>query len=106
MPPTRFPAKTISPRRSAAGVFTTRRNAASSARSGSVWNIGRSCVGNGDRSEGKAEAGMGMQQNFFLAVTLAAAVSTTALGQTPAPAVGSAGNGRQNAAAVPDFSGL
>jgi hypothetical protein len=46
-----------------------------------------------------------MQQNFFLAVKLAVAASTTVLGQTPAPAVGSAGNGRQNAAAIPDFSG-
>jgi hypothetical protein len=48
---------------------------------------------------------MGIQQNFFLAVTLAAAASTTALGQTPTPTVGSVGNGKQNAAAVPDFSG-
>jgi len=48
---------------------------------------------------------MGMQQHFFLAVTLAAAASTTVLGRTPEPAVGSAGNGTQSAA-VPDFSGL
>src|SRR5882724_3139670 len=36
------PARTISPRRSAAGSSTTRRSAASSVRSGSGWSIGRS----------------------------------------------------------------
>jgi len=47
-----------------------------------------------------------MQRNFFLLAILAASASTTALGQTQTPAVGSAGNDTQSAAAVPDFSGL
>src|SRR5436190_19339326 len=43
-----FPARTISRRHSAGGNSTIRRNAASSAKSGSGWTIGPSCGRSGD----------------------------------------------------------
>ncbi len=43
-----------------------------------------------------------MRRGWVLAVTLAAAASTMALGQTPTPA----GNGTPSAAAIPDFGGV
>jgi len=46
------------------------------------------------------------QRDFPLLVTLMAAVATPALGQTVAPAVGSATSGTQSAASIPDFSGI
>ena len=46
----RFPARTISPRRSAGRNSTIRPSAASSARSGSGWTIGRSCAKSGNGS--------------------------------------------------------
>ena len=43
---------------------------------------------------------------FRLLVTLAAAVATSALGQTLMPTVGPASSGTQGAASIPDFSGV
>src|ERR1700730_17968646 len=51
---TRSPPRTIAPRRSAASASTTRRSAASNARSGSGWNTGRSCGGRGSGSNASA----------------------------------------------------
>jgi hypothetical protein len=48
---------------------------------------------------------MNSRRDFLLAMTLAGAVAAPALGQTTAPAVGSAGSGTQGAASGPDFSG-
>jgi len=48
---------------------------------------------------------MNLRLHFVLVVALAGAVATPALGQTAAPAAGSAGNGTQSAASIPDFSG-
>jgi hypothetical protein len=48
----------------------------------------------------------GQRRDFLLLMTLAAAAATPALGQTPVPAVGPAGNGMQSAASIPDFSGI
>src|ERR1700678_2347494 len=50
----------------------------------------------------RREAGMIMRRGWVLAVTLAAAASTMALGQTPTPA----GNGTPSGAAIPDFGGV
>jgi hypothetical protein len=46
------------------------------------------------------------RRDFLLLVTLAAAATTPALGQTVAPAVGQANSGTQVAASIPDFSGI
>jgi hypothetical protein len=46
------------------------------------------------------------QRDFLLLMTLTAAATTPASGQTVAPAVGSATSGVQSAASVPDFSGI
>jgi len=46
------------------------------------------------------------RRDFLLLVTLASAVATPALGQTVAPALGSANSGTQAAASIPDFSGI
>src|SRR5215470_16844873 len=46
---------------------------------------------------------MNIRPQFLLAMTLAGAVATPALAQTPAPAAGSR---TQSAASIPDFSGL
>jgi hypothetical protein len=43
---------------------------------------------------------------FALSVALAAAAAMPAWGQTPEPAVGPANSGTQNAASIPDFSGI
>ena len=47
-----------------------------------------------------------MHQQDCLAMMLVAAVSTSALGQTLAPTVGSANGGGRNATSIPDFSGI
>jgi hypothetical protein len=49
---------------------------------------------------------MNVQRDFLLLVTLAAAAATPAVGQTVAPAVGPASSGSQDAASIPDFSGV
>src|SRR5262245_21741949 len=49
-PPTPSPARTTSPKRWGASGSTTRPSAASSARSGNGWTIGRSCGGRGEGS--------------------------------------------------------
>jgi hypothetical protein len=49
---------------------------------------------------------MNAQRNFLLVVTLAAAAGQPSLGQEVAPAVGQANSGTQNAATIPEFSGI
>jgi hypothetical protein len=49
---------------------------------------------------------MNGQQNFLLCVTLAAALATSALGQTAAPEIAPANRSAQSNASVPDFSGI
>src|SRR5260370_9131562 len=49
---------------------------------------------------------MNLRPRFLLAMTLAGAVATPALAQTPAPAAGSSGSRTQSTASIPDFSGL
>jgi hypothetical protein len=46
------------------------------------------------------------RRDFLLLVTLVAAEATPALAQTVGPAVGPAAIGKQNAASIPDFSGI
>jgi hypothetical protein len=48
---------------------------------------------------------MNSQRDFLLMAALAGAIAAPALGQTPAASIGSAGNGAQGAASIPDFSG-
>src|SRR5262249_15937317 len=47
-----------------------------------------------------------LQRDFFLSVTLAAAMTTPACTQTTAPAVGPVAVGTPNTAFIPDFSGI
>ena len=55
--------------------------------------------------DSEREANMKAHRNFLLAVTLAAAAGTPAVGQKALPAV-PASTVTQGAAAVPDFSGI
>src|SRR5580704_18494629 len=57
------------------------------------------------RNAMKREESMSLQRLHFLAVvTLAAAATSAALGQTAAPGFGPAGSGSQTQAPIPDFS--
>jgi hypothetical protein len=47
-----------------------------------------------------------LRWDFLLSVTLAAAAAAPALGQDVTPAVGPAIGGTQDAASIPDFSGI
>jgi hypothetical protein len=49
---------------------------------------------------------MHRQRDFLLLVTVAAATTAPALGQTVAPAVGPSNSATQGAPSVPDFSGI
>jgi hypothetical protein len=49
---------------------------------------------------------MSVQRRDFVLLAILAAVATPAVGQTVAPAVGPAGSGTQDAASIPDFSGI
>jgi hypothetical protein len=46
------------------------------------------------------------REDFLLLVTLAAAVATPALGQTPIPAIGQTGSSTKGDVSIPDFSGI
>ena len=48
---------------------------------------------------------LGVQRDFLLVVTLAAATATPVFGQSTAPALGSANSGRESGASIPDISG-
>jgi hypothetical protein len=54
----------------------------------------------------KGIGGMRRQRDFLLLVTLAATAATPALGQNVSPAIGPASRGMQQAASIPNFSGV
>jgi hypothetical protein len=48
---------------------------------------------------------LGVQRDFLLVVTLAAATATPVFGQSTAPTLGSANSGKESGASIPDISG-